>query len=245
MASGGCFAARLSDFAPLNANERAALDRLQDRERAVPRGKTVFRENDRSCDVFIVHAGVLMSYVVLDDGSRQILRFLFPGDLAGVSSLIFSSCVETVEAVDDAVICPFDRANLARLFEEHPRLAALVMAVNQVERVVLTDRLAELGRTSARARVAAILLDLRERHRRLDKTITDTFTLGLTQEEIGDATGLTAVHVNRMLRQLETDALISRHNGQVTLRNEAALVRAGNYIDRYAALDLGWLPAAR
>ena len=69
--------------------------------------------------------------------------------------------------------------------------------------------------------------------------------LPLTQEEIGDATGLTAVHVNRMLRQLEDEALIARENGRVTIRNAPALMRTANYVDRFDGLDLGWLPEAR
>jgi DNA-binding transcriptional regulator LsrR (DeoR family) len=79
----------------------------------------------------------------------------------------------------------------------------------------------------------------------LDKAISDRFALGLTQEEIGDATGLTAVHVNRMLRQLEDEGMIARENGHVTFTDERALGRAANFVDRYAGLDLGWLPAAR
>lgn len=245
MASGGCFAKRLSDFVSLSERERAALHALQERERHVRRGTVVFRENDRNCDIFIVERGMLMSYVVLNDGSRQILRFLFPGDLAGVSTLIYRNCPETIEAIGDATICPFERASFAALFEQHPRLAALILGINQIERVALTDRLAGLGRTTAKARVAAILLDLRARMRRVDGNVGDTITLGLTQEELGDATGLTAVHVNRMLRQLEDEGLIAREGGRVTFKNEAALVRGSDYTDRYDNLDLSWLPPAR
>ena len=143
------------------------------------------------------------------------------------------------------MVCPFDRAALADLIVEHPRLSALLLVYCQIERVALTDRLAALGRTSAKARVAALLLELRNRLRATDKNIASVFALGLTQEEIGDATGLTSVHVNRMLRQLEEEGLIARDSGKVTLIDERALARAANYVDRYAALDLGWLPKPR
>lgn len=242
---GGYFAERLNDFVTLTARERDVLDKLQDRERALKRGATVFRENDRNCDLFVVERGVLMSYVVLNDGSRQILRFLFPGDLAGVSSMIYKSCPESIEALTNATVRTLERGVLTRLFEDSPRLAALLLAVNQIERVALTDRLAGLGRTSAKTRVAAILIEVRNRLRRRDSTIGDSFTLGLTQEEIGDATGLTAVHVNRMLRQLEDEGLIAREGGRVTFRDEPALLRTANYVDRYVNLDLSWLPASR
>jgi len=182
---------------------------------------------------------------LLDDGSRQILRFLFPGDVIALSSLVYRETPETLTAMSDAVVAPFERSTLSEIIAEHPRLAALLLVYSQIERAALTDRLAALGRTSAKARVAAMLIDMRNRLRAGDKAITDTFTIGLTQEEIGDATGLTAVHVNRMLRQLEEEGLIARENGRVRFTNERGLLRAANYVDRYEGLDLSWLPAAR
>ncbi len=229
----------------LTPAEHTALAQLEERERHVRRGATLQRENDRNGDLYILRKGTMMSSVLLDDGSRQILRFLFPGDMLAVSSLVYREAPETITALTDVVVCPFERPAFARLISEHPRLAALIIVYKQIERVSLTDRLAALGRTSAKARVAAILLDMRNRMRMLDKGLTNSFTLGLTQEEIGDATGLTAVNVNRMLRQLEDEKMIAREAGRVTFTDERGLAKAANYVDRYAGLDLSWLPPAR
>lgn len=229
----------------LTSAERDALDGLEERERLLKRGTALIRENDRTSELFILKRGMMMSYLLLDDGSRQILRFLYPGDMIALSTLAYSRSPEAVVALSDCVACPFERGALADLFAAHPRLAAAIMALNQMERVALTDRLAGVGRTSAKARVASVLLEIRARTRGNGDGASDTFVLGLTQEEIGDATGLTAVHVNRMLRQLEEDGLIARVAGRVTLLNEAALMRAANYVDRFAGLDLGWLPPSR
>lgn len=240
-----CFADVLAARVGLTPAEIDALSRLEDRPREFRRGALLQRENERGTDLYIVRRGMLMSYVLLDDGSRQILRFHFRGDMIGVPGMIYGTSPETIAALTDCEVCPFDRAALSRLFEEHPRIAALILAFNQVERVALTDRLAALGRTSAKARVAALVLDMRNRLRSSDPSVVDSYPLGLTQEEIGDATGLTAVHVNRMLRQLEEDGLIAREAGRLTIRDERALARAANYVDRYAGLDLSWLPAGR
>jgi CRP-like cAMP-binding protein len=235
----------LSDLVTLTPAEHAALERLEERERPIRRGAAIQRENDRASDMFVVRKGVLMSSMLLDDGSRQILRFLFPGDVIALSNLVYRETSESLTALSEAVVAPFERAALSDIIAAQPRLAALLLVYSQIERAALTDRLAALGRTSAKARVAAVLIDMRNRLRTGDKSITDTFTLGLTQEEIGDATGLTAVHVNRMLRQIEEEGLIARENGRVTFTNERALLRAANYVDRYEGLDLSWLPAAR
>ena len=243
--SGSCFAERLGDLVTITPAEHDALARLEERERHVRRGATIQRENDRVGELFILRKGVMMSSMLLDDGSRQILRFLFPGDMMGLSGLIYREAPETIAALSDCTVCGFERSLLSEILAAHPRLAALMMVYGQIERASLTDRLAALGRTSAKARVAAVLIEMRNRLRIMDKSITDRFVLGLTQEEIGDATGLTAVHVNRMLRQLEDDGLIERENGRVIFKDERGLMRAANYVDRHEGLDLSWLPEAR
>jgi CRP-like cAMP-binding protein len=237
-----CFADRLGEWIALTGAERIALGRLEERERRIRRGATLVRENDRLGELFVLKQGMMMSYVLLDDGSRQILRFMFPGDVLSMSSLTYRCSPETITAMAECVVAPFDRAQLAEIMVAHPRLGAAILAVSQMERVVCTDRLAAIGRTSAKARVAALLLELRDRLRE-GAPESASFVPGVTQEEIGDATGLTAVHVNRMLRQLEEEQLIAREHGRFTLLDEAKLKRAASYVDRYAGLDLDWLPA--
>ena len=240
-----CLADRLGELIDLTPAESAVLARLESRERRLKRSAILVRENDKLAELFTVRHGMMMSYVLLDDGSRQILRFFFPGDMLSASTLVYRKSPETIAALTDCAVCPIERGAMAALTVDHPRLACLFMAINQIERVAMTDRLAALGRTSAKARIAAIFLDIRNGLRRADPSIGSTFQLGLTQEEIGDATGLTAVHVNRMIRRLEEEGAIARENGTVTLIDEARLAQASNYVDRFAGLDLSWLPDPR
>lgn len=236
-------AARLGDLITLTAAERAALARLEQREIRLRRGATLLRENQRTDELFVLRRGAMMSYVLLDDGSRQIVSFLFPGDLIGLSALTYRNAPEAVVALGESEVAPFDRTLFAETGMQHPRLLAATLAVTQMERVIATDRLAAIGRTSAKARIAALLLHLRDSMRRIDRAAADGFAPGVTQEEMGDATGLTAVHVNRMLRQLEDERLIAREGGRITLLDEGRLARLSAYVNRLAGLDLGWLNA--
>lgn len=238
------FADRLAGMVELSEDERLALARLEERERPIRRGMTLHREREPTGEIYILRKGTMMSSVLLDDGSRQILRFHFPGDMLGSAAMVYREAPETLTALSDCLVAPFERTAFAALFTQQPRLAALIMVYNQIERASLTDRLAALGRTSAKARVAAILIEMRNRMQMLATDAPQSFVLGLTQEEIGDATGLTAVHVNRMLRQLEDEMLIAREGGRVTFLDERAMLRTANYTDRYAKLDLDWLPPA-
>lgn len=241
---GSCFARRLGNQIALSPAERAALEQLEERERPVRRGMALVRERDPLGEIFILRRGMMISYLLLDDGNRQILRFLFPGDVLA-ASLIYAHSPEAVTALTDCVVAAFDRSVMARLLVEQPRLYALITATIEMDRVALTDRLAGLGRTSAKSRVAALLLDIRNRMREFDDRVGASFVLGLTQEEIGDATGLTAVHVNRMLRELADERVILREGSRVTVGNEEVLARIAQYVDRRAGLDFSWLPPAR
>lgn len=243
--TGSCFAERLERYLPLTDQERHALESLEDTQRELPRGATIARENDPLDEIYVIRRGWVMSYLILDDGSRQILRLHFPGDMIGMASAAFRESTESLVTITETTLCPFDKTALRTVFEEHPRLAALFFLIAQAERVSLTDRLASLGRTSAKARVAALLMDILIRLRFLNKDISNTITLRLTQEEIGDATGLTAVHVNRMVRTLVEEGLIARTNGNLVILDESGLARIANYVNRYAELNLQWLPKPR
>ena len=242
--TGSCFAERLKKHIKLTPAEEQALARLEENLRKVKRGTTIQRANDAVTELFVLREGRVMSFVILPDGSRQILRVFFPGDFIGSATTVYRRAPESLVALSDAVLCPFDKHALRTLLEEHPRVAALMFVLAQTERVSLTDRLASLGRTSAKARVAAFLLDMIDRLRLMNDDITDSFDLKLTQEEIGDAIGLTSVHVNRMVRQMESEALISRANGLIKLLDEDRLREIGHYTNRHKDLDLDWLPAA-
>ncbi|GGB38922.1 Crp/Fnr family transcriptional regulator [Sphingomonas metalli] len=235
------FADRLTRLIALSPDEHALLTGVEERERRVRRNGVLFSENDRVAELFVLRRGMMMSYVLLDDGSRQIQRFLFPGDLIATTSLVYAKAPDTVMAVHDSSLGAIDRQALADVVLRCPRIGLGLLALEQVERVAMSDRLAAVGRTSAKARVAALLLELRNRLRATAPAGIDSFAPGITQEEMGDATGLTAVHVNRMIRQLEEERLIGREGGRFTIRDEASLVRIANYIDRYAGLDMGWL----
>jgi CRP-like cAMP-binding protein len=243
---GSCLAGRLSQYIRLTEAESQSLAQLEDQDRAYRRGAVVIREHESPRELFIVRSGWLHSSGVLGNGSRQILRFHFQGDILGLPLLAFADSPETVTAVTDVVLSPFSREKLAQLIADHPRLGALILGLSVAERVSLADRLASIGRTSARARVGSLICEIVSRMRRLGAVGDGGFVqLPLTQEDIGDATGLTSVHVNRMMRALVDDGIIERNGGnQLRLLDEKRLIADSNYIDR-TGLETGWLPEAR
>ena len=239
-----CLAERLSHYVRLSAGEQAALEGLEEQDRHFRRGAVIIGENKPPRELYIVRSGWLHSSVLLGNGSRQIMRFHFQGDILGLPLLAFADSPETVTAVTDAVLCPFSRERLAAVIADHPRIAALLLGLAVADRVSLADRLASVGRTSARARVSSLLCEIFARMRRLGTPHDEPIQLPLTQEEIGDATGLTAVHVNRMMRGIVEDGLIERSGSTIRLLDEKRLSSEANFIDR-TGMETGWLPQSR
>ena len=111
--SASCFADVLGELVSLTSREKLALEKLEERQRQVRRAAVVQRENEPCHELFVLRKGLMMSYVLLDDGSRQILSFLFPGDFAVLPSVVYRKAPETVTALSDAVVASIDRHALA------------------------------------------------------------------------------------------------------------------------------------
>lgn len=238
-----CLAEHLGRYVELSAREREVLDGLTAGSRSYRRGTVIRSEHGANSEIFVVVNGWVYSSALLEDGRRQIVRLHFRGDILGLDGLAFPEAPDAISALTDAEICLIDRGRLGALFSDHPRLAALLFAVQQVDRVILTDRLVSLGRNSARGRVAALLLLIAGRMRFANLPVDEGFSLPLTQEEIGDLTGLTAVHVNRTMRALSEQGLIGRQGGILRILQPDRLARVANYNLRSETVDTSWLPA--
>lgn len=233
---------KLNHYMPLQPAERDALDWLERGRRRFAAHDVIVREGEISDRLYVVRSGWLHASTRLRNGDRQILRLHFPGDLMGTSSIAWGETSATITAVTDCVISDFPRAMLGRLFKTQGRLAAMLYTTFSVESVAMSDRLKSLGRTDAKARIATLLLEVLSRLRVTDPNLTDTFDLHLTQADIGDATGLTKVHVNRTLKELDACGLIERHGRVVTIRDEQAMVELADYKDRYGHVATDWFP---
>ncbi|HLL29887.1 MAG TPA: Crp/Fnr family transcriptional regulator [Allosphingosinicella sp.] len=240
----GVFADKVARRMPLSADEVAFLDSLEANPRRYARQQQVVRAGDAASDAFVLLTGWVMSYSRFPDGSYQVRRLHFPGDLIAMPSVPMRRHAEDAETLSDAVIAPFPKRRLAELFE-YPRLAAVMYMFAQAERITSGDRLASVGRSPAKARVAFLLVDILERLRAADEAATDSFHMHLTREQVGQVTGMTGVHASRTWSELVACGLISNEGPLVTIRDEAALRALSGYRHWDGGFDLEWLGAVR
>lgn len=195
---------------------------------------------DPADQAFVLLTGWVMSASDFPDGAHQGRRLHFPGDLLAMPSIPMRHHAETIETLSHAVVSPFPKRLLTRLFEM-PQLAAIMYMFAQAERITAGDRLANLGCNSAKARVAFLLMDILYRLRSADHTVHDIFYMHLTREQVAQFTGITPVHASRMWSALIDDGLIACEGRTVTIVDEQSLAKLSRYRDRDRDFDFQWL----
>ncbi|KQM51607.1 hypothetical protein ASE69_20650 [Sphingomonas sp. Leaf208] len=236
--------ARLGRHLDLTDAEREAILHAERGERRLRAGDVLVAEGGESHALYVVRQGWLHSSTKLVTGGRQILRFHYAGDLIGTSSMAWSQAAATLTAISDCIVIDLPKTELGLLFRAQPRIAGLLYAIAAAENVAMSDRLTTIGRMGASERLSTLLLDIMARLRVTAGGIVDSFDLPLTQTDIGDALGLTKVHVNRTIRALEKAGVIERNGRRVRIVDEAALVAATGFTDRYGEIETAWLPPA-
>lgn len=233
------FVDRVTSRFRVSPAELAFLERLQANPQRVRRGKRIVSAGDPADYAFVLMTGWVMSGSRFDNGSQQVRRLHFPGDLLAMPSIPMRYHAEDIEALSDAVISPFPKRLLSGLFAM-PRLAAIMYMFAQAERITAGDRLVNLGRNNAKARVAFLLMDILHRLRSADHTVQDTFYVHLTREQVAQFTGMTPVHASRMWSALIDDGLIACNARVVTILDESGLAKLSHYRDR-GDFDYEWL----
>lgn len=238
----GAFTERVTRRFRIDRSELAFIERLEEAPVAVKRGQTLVQDGDLAERAFVLMEGWVMSSSRFPDGSQQVRRLHFPGDLLAMPSVPLRHHAEWLETLSDAVVAPFNKLVLAELFTM-PRLAGIMYMFAQAERVTVGDRLASLGHDSARGRIAFLLIDILHRLRSSDGAVGNAFFLHLSREQIAHAVGITPVHASRIWSALIADGLIRCAGRTVTIVNEQALAHVGHYSDHDGDLDYRWLRA--
>jgi CRP-like cAMP-binding protein len=169
----------------------------------------ILAEGTHSAQLFTLLSGWAFRYKTLEDGRRQILNFLLPGDLVGLQGSVIGEMEHSVESLSPVVLCVFQRDNLATLFEGYPSLAFDVTWLASREERMLDENLLSLGRRSAMERAAYLIAFL---YRRAEKSGMATRPIiPITQQHVADTLGLSIVHTNKTLRKLAERMLIRWH----------------------------------
>jgi CRP-like cAMP-binding protein len=227
------FARRIAALRALSPEERHALGTAFAPATVVPPGTDLMVEGDSLTYGYIVEEGWACGYRLLNDGRRQILNFVLPGDCIGVSAAVIRTADHSACTLTPCRVIPFSAPRLAELQRGCPQLGEAFAWSTRLELAMLQERLVNLGRRTARERVAHLILELLHRLRLVGLADGTAFELPLTQGALGDALGLSIVHVNRTLRRLNNEGLIRYRPGVVAAIDLPALARIAEFDAEY------------
>lgn len=228
---------KLAVRAPIDRADGDAIHALPHAIRAVDPATYLVREGEHPDRCMLLLSGFVFRQKLTSQGARQILSLHIPGDFIDLQNLFLNVSDHNVQALTRATIAEIPRAALRDLVFARPAIGRSMWIDALVDASIFREWIVNVGCRDGRARVAHILCEFAVRLNAVGLGEEYRYELPMTQEQLGDAVGLTPVHVNRMLKGLVAEGLIRRDKRYVSVENWEALIHAGDFSMRYLHLD--------
>lgn len=227
------FVKKLSRLAELTNADCAALERVTARPRHFAARQDLIREGDEPGPMFVVLDGWVCRYKILPNGTRQIMAFLMPGDACDLHIKLLAEMDHGIQAITPSTVATVTRAEMQELMDRHPNIASAMYSAQLIDEGVMRSWIVSMGRRSSTERVAHLICELYLRGRNIGLTTGDEFALPLSQLVLADALGMTAVHINRVLKELRLAGAMTLKRGSVTIIDPMQLVRIAGFDENY------------
>jgi CRP-like cAMP-binding protein len=239
----GSLVRKLEQLTPLSDVEKQIAMRAPVRMRHVSARQDIVSDGSRPTDISLISEGFACRYKLLGDGRRQITAFLIPGDICDLSALLLGQMDHGVAALTSCQIAVIPHQKLSEIVEKHPRIGLALWADTMLDAAIYRQWVTNIGRCSAYSRIAHLFCELSTRLEIVSPTKVKSCTLPMSQTDIGDAMGLSTVHVNRTLQQLRAGGLIRWHSHVLEALDWARLRAAAEFDPSYLVSALQRRPA--
>ena len=220
----------------LTPAERLALGALPFTIGALESGDVPGWTGDRPARSFIVLEGLLGTSKTLRDGEIQMTAFHVSGDVLGLMALHLEVLDSDIAALTDCKVAFLANSDLQRLCDEHPRIADLLWRTTLVDTAIAYEWLVNVAQRPALNRLAHLFCEMAARMDAVGQVEDGSCQLGLVQRDLGEATGLSLVHINRTVQDLRARGLISFSHGKLTIHDWEGLARLGDFQPDYLHL---------
>ncbi|CAN5625347.1 Crp/Fnr family transcriptional regulator [soil metagenome] len=221
----------------LDAAERDALEAAFVRTQDYAAKQIVVREKVPLTQCTLLLDGFVERYKDLPDGRRQILAIHVPGDFVDLHSYPLKKLEHSVAALTPIRVAFVPHASVRALTETSATLTELLWRSTLIDAAINREWIVSVGARGAAVRLAHLFCEMNVRLQRIGLSDGKRFVFPVTQIDLADATGLTAVHANRMLRQLREDGLVEFRGGAVHIADEKALCRFAGFDPGYLFID--------
>ena len=224
---------KLDRLSPLGNEDKAAILSLPYKLRHVPAGTHLLRDGDRPDHVTGLRSGFAHLHKLTGDGSRQIVSVHIAGDVVDLHNCLLHASDHNVQTLSAAEIASIPSQALRELSLARPMVGRALWISTLVDAAIYREWVVNVGRRDALTRIAHLLCELSLRLEVAGLAEGGSFELPMTQEQLADATGLTAVHVNRVLRKLGEDGVIQRDRRTVKIGDWRRIARVADFNPHY------------
>jgi CRP-like cAMP-binding protein len=222
-------------FSP--ADRRRLEDLAGRRHRLYHAGEAILKEGEKADFVRLVISGLAARCKDLPDGRRQITAFLIPGDLCDVEVFVLDAVDHDIVALTNTVCAQLSVSEIEDLLSEMSSVTKALWWSTMTDSAVLRERIIDHGSRDARERICHLLYEMLVRYRIVGLTSNHSFPFPVTQEQLADATGMTPVHVNRVISELKAEGLIQWKDKTVSILDLPALKEIAQFEGAYLHLE--------
>ena len=195
--------------------------------------RAVVSDGQQATECCLIAEGFCVRSKTIADGRRQILSIHIPGEIPDLMSLFLHVMDHDLVTLTPCTLGFINHETLRKLHFRRPNVAEIFWRDTLIDAAMFREWIVNVGQRPAPARLAHVMAELRERLRLIGRAQTNSFEMPLTQEQIGEAIGITAVHANRVIRQLREDGVVDLHRGRVTVLDETKFQELADFDNRY------------
>lgn len=227
---------KMLKFAVLTDDDCRLLEQLSANPREVGPRTDLIREGYKPADVHLILEGFACRYKVQPSGARNIMAYLVPGDFCDLHVFVLREMDHSLGTLSQCTVVDISRKSILELLER-PAIARAFWVAAMVDEATLREWLVNLGGREAAERVSHLLCELLFRLRAVGLADDDSYTLPLTQAELADTTGLSDVHMNRILQRLRAENLIMLRSNELVILDAQRLIAFSNFNPNYLHLQ--------
>lgn len=227
---------KLDGYALLGPEDRDTIRALaEERVETFAAKADIISDGETPDFIHLILEGWAARYKIMPDGSRQITAFLIPGDFCDLHVTVLAQMDHGIAAITRCKVANLDPVKLDRITSERTMLTKSIWWMTLVDEAVLRQWVIN-SRRKALASLAHLLCELHVRLKAVGLVRDDRMELPLTQEELAEATGMTTVHLNRMLQSLREQGLITLRARRLIILDVAGLAQEAGFDDSYLHL---------
>ncbi|MEA3040549.1 MAG: hypothetical protein QOC65_38 [Sphingomonadales bacterium] len=230
---------RLETRSALDEEDRMALRALPFTYRTIDAATYLVREGEKPEICTLLLSGFVYRHKVTGGGDRQILSLHMAGEFLDLQNSFLGVADHNVQALTRAEVAGVPVPDLQALASKRPRIARAMWIDTLIDAAIFREWIVNVGRRNSITRIAHLLCEFALRLREAELGDEHGYNLPMTQEQIADATGLTPVHVNRVLKELGRQQLIDREKRAVKIVDWERLRHVGDFSSRYLHFEKG------